>query len=280
MSEVAAVSLIPCSVLEFKLRTTSTSDKIVLDHIGGSDLIADGTINITAGTGFGAGLYDLITYTGTLTNNGFVLGTMPDGYTGTIVYNTDEKKIQLLVVLTLVADFTATPTTGNNPLYVEFSDTSVGNPISWSWDFGDGTTSVLQNPTHTYDNPGTYTVSLEVNSIDEQSSTSTKIDYITVNKSNRPQWVSGYPELCAVYDRKFDVCLKMDKDVRCYYVILPAGSKTPTSAQIIAGTDAYDVELNVKQQGSTVLTAYTEKRITVPYLIQETTYNIYFAAKP
>ena len=63
-------------------------------------------------------------------------------------------------------------------------------------------------------------------------------------------------------------------------MILSVGSKTPTSTQIIAGTDAFGVKVNVKEKGSVLLTAYKEKRITVPYLIQETTYNIYFAAKP
>lgn len=35
-----------------------------------------------------------------------------------------------------------------------------GTPQSWAWDFGDGTTSTLQNPTHTFARPGNYTVCL------------------------------------------------------------------------------------------------------------------------
>ena len=34
--------------------------------------------------------------------------------------------------------------------------------VSWTWDFGDGSTSGAQNPSHTYDADGTYTVCLEV----------------------------------------------------------------------------------------------------------------------
>ncbi|HOS82928.1 MAG TPA: PKD domain-containing protein [Methanolinea sp.] len=45
---------------------------------------------------------------------------------------------------------------------VSFTDLSTGNPTSWSWNFGDGTTSTLQNPTHTYTTPGTYTVALRI----------------------------------------------------------------------------------------------------------------------
>jgi hypothetical protein len=51
---------------------------------------------------------------------------------------------------------------GRIPLEVSFSDRSVGSITSWSWDFGDGTTSTLQNPTHTYTEEDKYTVSLTV----------------------------------------------------------------------------------------------------------------------
>jgi len=50
--------------------------------------------------------------------------------------------------------------TGTVPLNVHFSDTSGNNPSSWAWDFGDGTTSSLQNPQHTYTVPGIYLVKL------------------------------------------------------------------------------------------------------------------------
>jgi hypothetical protein len=58
--------------------------------------------------------------------------------------------------------FTASPTTGHTPLTVQFTDTSTGGVTSWLWNFGDGQTSTLQNPSHTYTEPGTYTVSLMV----------------------------------------------------------------------------------------------------------------------
>jgi len=58
------------------------------------------------------------------------------------------------------ADFTATPATGDAPVSVAFTDTSTNTPTSWAWDFGDGGSDTVQNPTHTYDAPGTYTVTL------------------------------------------------------------------------------------------------------------------------
>lgn len=60
----------------------------------------------------------------------------------------------------LKADFIASPTAGCAPLVVRFSDVSGGNPTSWKWELGNGTNSVLQNPSVAYFNPGTYTVKL------------------------------------------------------------------------------------------------------------------------
>jgi hypothetical protein len=77
------------------------------------------------------------------------------------------------------ADFYANPTRGPFPLTVSFTDQSTGSNTSWEWDFGDGSTSTKQNPSHTYTEPGTYTVSLTVTGY-EGSDTNTKADYIKV----------------------------------------------------------------------------------------------------
>ena len=50
----------------------------------------------------------------------------------------------------VVADFSASPLGGVPPLTVDFTDESQGNITSWSWDFGDGSTSTSQDPSHTY----------------------------------------------------------------------------------------------------------------------------------
>ncbi len=81
-----------------------------------------------------------------------------------------------------VASFTASPTTGTAPLAVTFTDTSANLPTSWLWDFGDGSTSLEQNATHTYTLAGTYTVNLTVTNA-AGSNTTTKTGYISVSEN-------------------------------------------------------------------------------------------------
>jgi hypothetical protein len=93
-----------------------------------------------------------------------------------------------------LADFTATPLSGEVPLEVNFTDQSI--PIdtaitNWTWNFGDGTTSTQQNPTHIYDNHGVYTVSLTVIDGNEMLNIETKEDYITANYSGPVWYVSN-----------------------------------------------------------------------------------------
>jgi len=78
-----------------------------------------------------------------------------------------------------VANFSANPQTGCSPLIVLFQDLSTGNPTSWSWDFGNGNTSTLQNPSATYITPGTYTIRLTATNA-TGSNTLTQTAYITV----------------------------------------------------------------------------------------------------
>ncbi len=74
-----------------------------------------------------------------------------------------------------VAAITANPTVGVTPLEVAFQGNAVGGdaPLSYSWNFGDGETSDEQNPTHTFTNPGTYTVVLVVTDADGDEGTDT-----------------------------------------------------------------------------------------------------------
>jgi PKD repeat protein len=81
-----------------------------------------------------------------------------------------------------VADFDGLPPSGTAPRTVDFTDLSSNGPTSWSWDFGDGTGSSAQNPSHTYTDPGVYNVSLTVSNA-AGGDTQTLPGYITVDPS-------------------------------------------------------------------------------------------------
>ncbi|MDD2200359.1 MAG: PKD domain-containing protein, partial [Bacteroidales bacterium] len=81
------------------------------------------------------------------------------------------------------ANFEADIIEGCAPLTVQFTDLSIGDPIAWTWNFGDGGTSSSQNPTFTFENPGTYNVMLIILNEDNDSDTEVKNAYITVYES-------------------------------------------------------------------------------------------------
>ncbi len=75
--------------------------------------------------------------------------------------------------VTPVAEFSFT----GDPV-INFTDESSNIPTSWFWDFGDGFTSTLQNPTHHYLTNGTYTACLTVNNV---AGSDTKCEVIIID---------------------------------------------------------------------------------------------------
>ncbi|MCF8371808.1 MAG: PKD domain-containing protein [Bacteroidales bacterium] len=80
----------------------------------------------------------------------------------TLQSDTLVKSDYIIVVPPVIANFEASDTIIMANHTIHFTDLSIGSPVSWLWDFGDGTTSNLQNPDHVYQNTGNYTVSLTV----------------------------------------------------------------------------------------------------------------------
>ena len=115
--------------------------------------------------------------------------TTPGTYTANLTVSNDVSTDSMLRTITVipatapVANFASNCTTGSRPLSVAFTDTSTGLPASWSWDFGDGSKSLAQNPVHEYSNDGVYSVKLTVTNSKGLNSTQ-KINYIIV--STRP----------------------------------------------------------------------------------------------
>ena len=73
-------------------------------------------------------------------------------------------KVADVIVSDLIVDFTETDKDGCAPIQVDFTDltTPQDSILSWHWDFDTGDTSLLQNPTYTFQNPGIYDVRLTV----------------------------------------------------------------------------------------------------------------------
>lgn len=92
------------------------------------------------------------------------------------------KDFQLKEILD--AEFIAdNPVASDAPHTVQFTDLTSMDPTSWNWDFGDGTTSEEQNPSHEYDAIGYYTVTLTAsNSI--ETNTETKVNFIQIGVEN------------------------------------------------------------------------------------------------
>lgn len=63
------------------------------------------------------------------------------------------------------ANFAASAAAADVGQLIQFTDLSQPNPYAWQWNFGDGVTSALQNPTHAYSQAGNYTVTLITNFI-------------------------------------------------------------------------------------------------------------------
>jgi PKD repeat protein len=80
----------------------------------------------------------------------------------------------------LDAEFVADAPEGYSlPHTVNFTDLTSLDPTDWNWDFGDGGTSTERNPTHVYNNSGSYTVSLTASNATE-TNTETKSEYINI----------------------------------------------------------------------------------------------------
>jgi glucose/arabinose dehydrogenase/regulation of enolase protein 1 (concanavalin A-like superfamily) len=91
-----------------------------------------------------------------------------------------------------IAAASASPVSGSSPLTVSFSSAGSsdpnGAPLSWQWNFGDGTSSTQANPTHTYtaSTNSTFTASLVVSSTSGTSLPATVNITVNAAQANRP----------------------------------------------------------------------------------------------
>ncbi|MBR9833447.1 HYR domain-containing protein [bacterium] len=100
--------------------------------------------------------------------------------TDTVIGGSSTKSIPMAVTVEVpTADFNGSSLFGCGPLTINFTNAST-TAVSYLWNFGDGNTSTLENPTHTYQNRGSYSVSLTITTANGCTNTRTKTNYITV----------------------------------------------------------------------------------------------------
>jgi PKD repeat protein len=143
-------------------------DTTVADNSGGYWILRN-----SWGTGWG------------VNGTGYMYITYGSDFTGQganyVVYKTNK--------LPPVADFTVSATTSCTGT-VQFTDLSHYSPTSWLWNFGDGGTSNIENPSHIYTASGTYSVTLtSYNSYGDSSIT--KSNFITVSLPPPPIVTNG-----------------------------------------------------------------------------------------
>ena len=105
--------------------------------------------------------------------------TGDDFATGSSWYDIIQVWREIVATPAPVADFSGEPLEIFIGEDVQFTDLSTENPTSWEWDFGDTYTSTEQNPVHTYETTGQFTVTLTVTN-DGGEDTEIKVDYVTV----------------------------------------------------------------------------------------------------
>lgn len=92
-----------------------------------------------------------------------------------------------------------------------------------------------------------------------------------------PGWVSTYPKKGTITSSSAQILVKTDIAGKAYYVLLPDGSSSPTSAQVKAGTNSSGG--TALASGYATLSANTESTISLSSLTSATVYNVYVVAE-
>jgi len=73
---------------------------------------------------------------------------------------------------------------------IQFTNSSTGNPLNYTWDFGDGSSSVQPNPSHQYTSAGSYSITLIVSNT-YSADTIVQNNYIVVIDAVDAAWTSN-----------------------------------------------------------------------------------------
>ncbi|MBW8687925.1 PKD domain-containing protein [Chitinophaga sp. B61] len=99
------------------------------------------------------------------------------------------------------ADFSPTKISDCESLITKFVDNSVGGPVSWQWNLGNGFTSTEQSPSASYTAPGNYTVTLTAK--DAAGNTSVAVKTVTVWGKPKPDFAASPAKGCTPFEVTF-----------------------------------------------------------------------------
>ena len=201
----------------------------------------------------------VVTLTATASTGSTFAGWSGGGCGGTggctVTLNADTTVSPLFNSLAPGVNFSASPTQGGAPYLVNFTDLSQ-NATSWLWNFGDGTTSTMQNPSHVYSVPGTYTVTLTAANANGTNLLQ-KTSYIAVSTcQNQPVRIARatplyYPTLQQAY------AAAVDGDT------IQTHSKTITEGLIITKSITIDGGYDCGYSNKIGVTTFTGNQFTI-----------------
>jgi len=164
-------------------------------------------------------------------------------------------------------DFAASQNTGCNSLAVSFTDqttSSTGSIGTWQWDFGDGELSTSANPSHTYNQIGSYNVSLKVSSINGCASNVLKTAYININ-GVKARFTNSVSARCTPTKIIFNNSTTGNGSVR-YKWIFGNGDSSPAASPVYtyANGGSYTVKLFVSNQYGCIDSAIKNIQVDAP----------------
>ncbi len=181
------LALSSTSTLDYELGTVSDLTAVT------GNLVLDGTVNVNAAAGFAAGTYTLITYSGTLTNNALLVGTLPPGYSASISTAT-ANQVKLVVtavnsppqITTGAAASPASVTSTTATVSVAATDNGGEGNLTYAWTstgpaavtFSPNGTNAAKNSTGSFTAAGSYALTVTVS--DAQGLTTSGSTSVTV----------------------------------------------------------------------------------------------------
>jgi PKD repeat protein len=155
-----------------------------------------------------------------------------------------------------------------NGLTCDFSDTSTdpdGSVVEWGWSFGDGTTSVARNPSHSYAAGGTYSVRLVARDNDGVTRSSSK--QITVASAPNTPPVADFSSSCSGLTCSFtDRSTDADGTVTAWSWTFGDGASSTVQdpSHTYAAGGSYIVELTAKDNGDGTGAVSRQVSVTAP----------------